>query len=84
MIFAKASVKLPLYDKIILPLSVNVIFRFSDMQGGNPNSGTVVDDVVTLPERYDFFLVSQSVNQVIKILQSPFSLFFSNQNNLIC
>jgi len=30
---------------------------------GNPNSGTVVDDVVTLPERYDFFLISQSVRQ---------------------
>ena len=29
----------------------------------NPPSGTVVDDVVTLPERYDFFLVSQSVRQ---------------------
>jgi len=29
----------------------------------NPCSGTVVDDVVTLPERYDFFLVSQSVRQ---------------------
>merc|ERR1719435_511037 len=29
----------------------------------NPNSGTVIDDVVTLPERYDFFLVSQSVRQ---------------------
>ena len=32
-------------------------------QYGNPNSGTVVDDVVTLPERYDFFLISQSVRQ---------------------
>merc|ERR1719228_970737 len=30
---------------------------------GNPPSGTVVDDVVTLPERYDFFLISQSVTQ---------------------
>jgi len=29
----------------------------------NPHSGTIVDDVVTLPERYDFFLVSQSVRQ---------------------
>merc|ERR1719192_275314 len=29
----------------------------------NPPSGTVVDDVVTLPERYDFFLISQSVTQ---------------------
>lgn len=29
----------------------------------NPPSGSVVDDVVTLPERYDFYLVSQSVRQ---------------------
>ena len=29
----------------------------------NPHSGTVVDSVVTLPERYDYFLVSQSVRQ---------------------
>ncbi|XP_055592749.1 protein aubergine-like isoform X1 [Uranotaenia lowii] len=29
----------------------------------NPVPGTIVDDVITLPERNDFFLVSQSVNQ---------------------
>lgn len=29
----------------------------------NPNPGTVVDDVITLPERYDFYLVSQCVRQ---------------------
>lgn len=29
----------------------------------NPSPGTVVDDIITLPERYDFFLVSQSVRQ---------------------
>ncbi|GAB0086880.1 hypothetical protein DMENIID0001_010860 [Sergentomyia squamirostris] len=29
----------------------------------NPPPGTVVDDVITLPERYDFFLVSQSTRQ---------------------
>ncbi|XP_058053389.1 protein aubergine-like [Anopheles bellator] len=29
----------------------------------NPKPGTVVDDVITLPERSDFFLVSQSVRQ---------------------
>lgn len=29
----------------------------------NPKAGTIIDDVVTLPERYDFFMVSQSVNQ---------------------
>ncbi|KAJ4439862.1 hypothetical protein ANN_07990 [Periplaneta americana] len=31
--------------------------------GTNPPPGTVVDDVITLPSRYDFFLVSQSVLQ---------------------
>ncbi|XP_064106512.1 piwi-like protein Siwi [Macrobrachium nipponense] len=37
----------------------------SDMRGrpDNPSPGTVVDDVITLPERYDFYLISQSVNQ---------------------
>lgn len=29
----------------------------------NPPPGSVVDDVITDPEKYDFFLVSQSVNQ---------------------
>ena len=28
----------------------------------NPPSGTVVDDVVTLPERYDFYLISQVIH----------------------
>ncbi|XP_030381506.1 protein aubergine-like isoform X2 [Scaptodrosophila lebanonensis] len=29
----------------------------------NPAPGTIVDDIITLPDRYDFFLVSQSVSQ---------------------
>lgn len=29
----------------------------------NPPPGTIVDDILTLPERYDFYLVSQSVRQ---------------------
>ncbi|KAF5291921.1 hypothetical protein FQA39_LY14153 [Lamprigera yunnana] len=29
----------------------------------NPPPGTVIDDVITLPERYDFFIVSQCVRQ---------------------
>ncbi|XP_063696838.1 protein aubergine-like [Culicoides brevitarsis] len=32
-------------------------------RGQNPMPGTVVDDVITCPERYDFFLVSQTVRQ---------------------
>ena len=37
--------------------------KFFFCRVGNPHSGTVADTVVTLPERYDFFLVSQSVGQ---------------------
>ncbi|XP_059471970.1 piwi-like protein Siwi [Neocloeon triangulifer] len=29
----------------------------------NPPAGTVVDDCITLPERYDFYVVSQHVNE---------------------
>uniref|UniRef100_A0A336MED6 CSON000333 protein n=1 Tax=Culicoides sonorensis TaxID=179676 RepID=A0A336MED6_CULSO len=32
-------------------------------QDKNPNPGTIVDDVITFPERYDFYLISQSVRQ---------------------
>ena len=40
--------------------------KFIQKVGGNhsnPPSGTIVDNVVTLPERYDSFLISQSVTQ---------------------
>ena len=39
---------------------------FTNPRGGqpdNPPPGTLIDDVVTLPERHDFFLISQSVRQ---------------------
>jgi len=37
--------------------------RFFTTDNRNPPPGTVVDDVVTMPERYDFYLVSQTVRQ---------------------
>ncbi|KAF4517180.1 Argonaute-3 [Ephemera danica] len=36
---------------------------FTANNHGNAPPGTVVDDCITLPERYDFFVVSQSVRQ---------------------
>jgi len=48
---------------IIVSKRINTRFVTKANNADNPVSGTVVDDVVTLPERYDFFLVSQSVNQ---------------------
>lgn len=47
-------------------VSKRINTKFFEPRGNNVNNvppGTVVDDVVTLPERYDFFLVSQAVNQ---------------------
>jgi len=48
-------------------VSKRVSNKFFQVNNGgppqNPPSGSVVDDVVTMPERYDFYLVSQSVRQ---------------------
>ncbi|XP_071451849.1 piwi-like protein Siwi [Hetaerina americana] len=43
----------------------------------NPPSGTVVDDVITLPHRYDFFLVSQSVKQGT-VSPTSYNVIFDN------
>lgn len=56
----KGSGKPLKFGFIIVSKRINTKF-FRDKS--NPEPGTVVDDVVTLPERYDFFLVSQMVNQ---------------------
>jgi len=54
----------PSFAFIIVTKRINT--RFFASKGSNhenPNSGTVIDTVVTLPERYDFYLISQSVRQ---------------------
>ena len=52
---------------IVVSKRINTrFFAKADPSGNritNPCSGTVADTVVTLPERYDFFLISQSVGQ---------------------
>lgn len=60
----------PIYKSQGMPLKLAFIIvskrintRVFTGRGANPVPGTVVDDVITLPERYDFFLVSQSVRQ---------------------
>ena len=50
------------FTDIIVSKRINPRF-FTGPQPDNPHSGTIVDDVVTLLERYDFYLVSQSVRQ---------------------
>jgi len=52
------------FTYIIVSKRINTRFFKNDPKGpSNPPSGAVFDDVVTLPERYDFFLISQSVRQ---------------------
>jgi len=51
---------------IIVSKRINTkIFRSQPNQSNdfNPPPGTVVDDVITWPERYDFYIVSQCVRQ---------------------
>lgn len=50
---------------VIVSKRINTRFFALDRSGQyiNPAVGTAVDNVVTLPERFDFFLVSQNTNQ---------------------
>ena len=65
-VFTELSFK-PKFSFIIVSKRINSCFFMPGSKANepfvNPPSGTVIDDVVTLPERYDFFLVSQSVRQ---------------------
>ena len=53
------------FTYVIVAKRINTRFYKMDNKNQfvNPPSGSVFDDVVTLPERYDFFIVSQSVRQ---------------------
>jgi len=57
----------PAFTYIVVSKRVNSrFFKKANPQQGdyiNPPSGSVFDDIVTLPERYDFYLISQSVRQ---------------------
>ncbi|KAL7051545.1 hypothetical protein ACKWTF_004499 [Chironomus riparius] len=63
MIYSKCGSK-PQVAFIIINKRINTrIFSKQRDSYDNPLPGTVVDDVITLPERYDFYLISQSVKQ---------------------
>lgn len=48
---------------IVVTKKINVRLFDRNNRGGNPKIGTIVDDVITDPLKYDFFLVSQQVRQ---------------------
>lgn len=60
-----ADGKMPRFAFIVVNKRISTkFFALNNGNGiGNPPSGTVVDLEVTRPERYDFYLVSQSVRQ---------------------
>ncbi|XP_053951750.1 protein piwi-like [Anastrepha ludens] len=68
------SEKPPMFAYVVVPKSINTrLFA----RGRNPPPGTIVDDVVTCPERYDFFLVSQSVQQGT-VSPTNYNIVYSN------
>lgn len=66
--------KPPMFAYVVVTKQINT--RFFN-RGRNPPPGTVVDDVVTLPERYDFYLVSQSVRQGT-VSPTSYNIVYSN------
>ncbi len=57
--FGEAGIN-PKFTYVVVSKRINTrFFRVNGGPPGNPPSGSIVDDVVTLPERYDFFLISQ-------------------------
>ncbi|KAJ0175571.1 hypothetical protein K1T71_008730 [Dendrolimus kikuchii] len=60
-LYAGAEIKMAF---VIVSKRINTrLFVDRGRTGENPRPGTVVDDVITLPERYDFCLVSQNVRE---------------------
>lgn len=47
------------------------------LNGGNPPPGTIVDDVITSPIKYDFFIVSQQVRQGT-VSPTSYSVIYDN------
>lgn len=45
----------------------------------NPPPGTIVDDVITLPERYDFFLITQQVTGNGTVNPTSYNVLYDEQ-----
>ncbi|KAH8251452.1 hypothetical protein KR038_005676 [Drosophila bunnanda] len=73
--YKRANAGQPSLAYVVVTKSMNVRFFQNGRQ--NPPPGTVVDDVVTLPERYDFYLVSQKVNQG-SVSPTSYNVLYSN------
>ncbi|XP_016945528.3 protein piwi [Drosophila suzukii] len=72
--YKRANSAPPQLAYIVVTKSMNARFF---LNGQNPPPGTVVDDVITLPERYDFYLVSQQVRQGT-VSPTSYNVLYSN------
>ncbi|XP_017099105.2 protein piwi [Drosophila bipectinata] len=72
--YKRANCGPPMLAYVVVTKSMNTRF-FNN--GRNPPPGTVVDDIVTLPERYDFYLVSQQVRQG-SVSPTSYNVLYSN------
>ena len=62
---------------VVVNKRINTKFFTHGRQLDNPPPGTVVDSGVTLPERYDFYLISQSVKQGT-VNPTSYNILFDN------
>ncbi|CAG7820385.1 unnamed protein product [Allacma fusca] len=70
----------PLLSFINVSRKVNTrIFRDGRIGAENPPPGTVCDDVITLPERYDFFLIPQNSRQG-SVSPSGYNILYDDLN----
>ncbi|KAF4530187.1 hypothetical protein B566_EDAN001446 [Ephemera danica] len=67
------------YQLSVIVVSKRINTRFFTADGRNPPPGTVVDSCVTLPERFDFFVVSQNVRQGT-VSPTSYNVIFDNSN----
>ncbi|XP_013106819.2 protein piwi [Stomoxys calcitrans] len=72
--YKRAEMNPPMFAFVVVTKSLNTRFF---ARGRNPPPGTVVDDIITLPERYDFYLVSQSVRQGT-VSPTSYNVVYSN------
>ncbi|XP_035708527.1 piwi-like protein Siwi isoform X2 [Folsomia candida] len=64
-VYTAAGKALPKFSFIVVTKKINTRI-FAQLGNGrieNPDAGTIVDDVITLPERFDFYLISQFSRQ---------------------
>jgi len=69
----------PKFTFIVVTKKINTRYLGVDRVITNPIPGTVLDNTVTLPERYDFFLVSQSARQGT-VSPSNYNVIFDNSS----